>query len=127
MTATKASRYRSSLKTRHIRGKCAPEKYAGAFTRNFTMKPINDDDALAKFNFGREAELFSVYNRKSGKRPVKYRRFIRAAEAVRFAVEELSEEFFSGIQLEVDERRYNSSDVRRLYESPRYPMARRSA
>ena len=93
----------------------------------FMMNPINDDAVLATFNFGCEAELFSVYTRKSGKRPVKYRRFEQAAEAVRFAVEELPAEFFPGIQIEVDERRYNSSDVRRLYESPRYPMARRAA
>jgi hypothetical protein len=91
------------------------------------MNPINDDAVLATFNFGREAELFSVQTRKAGKRPVKYRRFARAAEAVKFAVEELSPEFFAGVHLEVDERRYNSNDIRRLYESARYPVARRAA
>ncbi len=91
------------------------------------MKPVNDDDVLATFDFACEAELFSVYSRKTGKRPVKYRRFTRADEAVKFAVEELSAEFFPGIQLEVAERRYNSGDVRRLYDSSRYPMTRRAA
>ena len=92
------------------------------------MKPTNDNSAaINMFNFGREAELFSVYNRKSGKRPVKYRRFTHAAEAIQFAVEELPAEFFPGVQLEVDERRYNSNDIRLLYESSHYPMTRRAA
>ena len=94
---------------------------------NLMMNLINDDGVLATFNFGCEAELFSVQTGKAGKRPVKYRRFARAAEAVKFAVEELPPEFFAGVHLEVDERRYNSNDIRRLYESARYPVARRAA
>ena len=91
------------------------------------MNLINDDAVLATFNFGCEAELFSVQTRKTGKKPVKYRRFARAVEAVKFAVEELPPEFFAGVHLEVDERRYNSNEIRRLYESAQYPVARRAA
>jgi hypothetical protein len=91
------------------------------------MNPINDDVVLAAFNFGCEAELFFVQTHNTGKRHVKYRRFPRAAEAVKFAIEELPPAFLAGIHLEVDELRYNSDDIRRLYESARYPIARRAA
>jgi hypothetical protein len=57
------------------------------------------------FDYGSEAELFSTRNRRARKRPVGYRRFERAAEAIRFAIEELPPASLLGAYLQVDEAR----------------------
>ena len=44
-----------------------------------------------------------------------------------FAMEDLPPECLVGAFLEVDEQRYGSNDIRRLYESAEYPLARRAA
>jgi hypothetical protein len=44
-----------------------------------------------------------------------------------FAIEELAPEFLLGAYLEVDEERYNSGGIRRLYESVNYPLIRGAA
>jgi hypothetical protein len=53
-----------------------------------------------------------------------YRRFDTAAEAIRFAIEELPAALLLGAFLEVDEVRFGGDDIRRLYDSPDYPLPR---
>src|SRR5918999_5204143 len=50
---------------------------------------------MATFAYNTEAEPFLLGNRWSRQQPVAYRRFASAAEAVRFAIEELPPAFFS--------------------------------
>ena len=86
---------------------------------------MNSDEA--DFNYDSTAELFPAKNRKSTRHSVSYKRFARAADAIRFAIEELPPQFLPGAYLEVDEERYDSRGIRRLYESADYPLARRAA
>lgn len=82
---------------------------------------------MVDFDYNAAAELFSTNRRLPGRRPFGYKRFAQAAEAVRFAIEDLPPEALAGAFLEVDERRYGSDDIRRLYECDAYPLGRRAA
>jgi hypothetical protein len=57
---------------------------------------------------------------------VRYKRFARAADAIRFAIEDLPPELLVGAYLEVNEERFDGPAIRRLYDSTRYPLARRA-
>ena len=79
------------------------------------------------FDYGTEAELFSATKQKFQRSSLAYKRFARAADAIRFAIEELPSRLLISTYLEVDEERYQGKDIRRLYESADYPLARRVA
>lgn len=85
------------------------------------------------FDYGTEAELFdystagelnSNNKRRFGRRPLGYRRFACAADAIRFAIEEMPPQLLVSACLEVDEVRFDSEGIRRLYESDAYPNVR---
>jgi hypothetical protein len=80
---------------------------------------------MADFNYNAAAELFPTRRRLPRRGPLKYKRFSQAAAAIRFAIEDLPPECLAGAFLEVDEKRYGSDDIRRLYESADYPLTRR--
>jgi hypothetical protein len=82
---------------------------------------------MITFDYSAAAELFSPRLRKSPHRRLGYRRFAQAADAVRFAIEELSTELLAGAVLEVDGERYCGEDIRRLYESADFPSLQRAA
>jgi hypothetical protein len=82
---------------------------------------------MAEFDYDAEAELFPTRRRMPRRQPLGYKRFEHAAQAIRFAIEDLPAELLNGAFLEVDERRYNSDEIRRLYERDDYPLARRGA
>jgi hypothetical protein len=79
------------------------------------------------FDYSIAAELFSTKGTKFRHQTLGYKRFARAADAIRFAIEELSPQLFVGTYLEVGDERYDSKDIRRLYENAGYPHARRVA
>ena len=78
------------------------------------------------FDYATEAELFSRSAWRNSRRPpLGYKRFVRASDAIRFAIEELSPQLLVSTVLEVAEKRYQSGEIRFLYESEDYPLARR--
>ena len=76
---------------------------------------------MQKIDFNAPAELFPSRNRKIASK-LRYRRFDKAAEAIRFAVEELPEPLLLGAYIEISERRFGHQDIRALYESEAYPL-----
>jgi hypothetical protein len=76
------------------------------------------------FDYGTAGELNSNNKRRFGRRPLGYRRFARAADAIRFAIEEMPPQLLVNACLEVDEVRFDGAGIRRLYESDAYPNVR---
>lgn len=80
---------------------------------------------IEKFDYNAPAELFPSRNRKIASR-VKYRRFDKVAEAIRFAIEELPEPLLLGAYIQIDEQRLGHQEMRALYASERYPLKKRA-
>jgi hypothetical protein len=76
------------------------------------------------FDYQASAELFPGKNIHARSRTVKYMRFDRAADAIRYAIEQLPAAFLLGAYLEVNEERYDSRGIRRLYDHREYPLTR---
>ena len=88
---------------------------------------------MAFFDYSTEAELSPTVTeaalsagRRRMRQPTGYGRFARAADAIRFAIEELPPELLLAAQLKVAEERFDGDGIRRLYESIEYPLARRT-
>ena len=81
---------------------------------------------MSEFDYSTGAELFPTKARKPKPSALRYRRFERAADAIRFAIEELPPALLVGAYLEVDEARFDYDGIRRLYESADYPLKRRT-
>jgi hypothetical protein len=79
------------------------------------------------FDYEAEAELFSARSRKSSRQSAGYKRFDRAADAIRFAIEDLPPEQLLRAHLQVEESRFDGNGIRRLYDAAAYPLARREA
>ena len=80
---------------------------------------------MTGFDYSTQAELFPTRAQKSKPRSFGYKRFAKAADAIRFAIEELPPALLVGAYLEVDEERFNYQGIRQLYESADYPLTRR--
>ena len=91
------------------------------------MHTPEDTMDTERFDYSVNAELFSTRGGYRGRHPFGYRRFACAADAIRFAMEGLPPRLLPGTTLEVDELRYTSAEIRRLYESSDYPLTRRAA
>ena len=78
---------------------------------------------VSPVDYNCSAELFPASSARRGK--VSYRRFGSLAEALRYAIEELSPALIVGAYLEANEIRYAASEMRQLYDADEYPLPRR--
>jgi hypothetical protein len=83
-----------------------------------------DSDLKQAFDYNARAEVFTQRGRMAKRSPVTYKRFATAAEAIRYAIEEMPPEMLAGAVLEVDEDRYGGAQIRSLYAAAAYPLAR---
>lgn len=91
------------------------------------MQSSSPTSAPAKvFDFSAPAELFPSRGKK-GRSTLRYRRFATAAEAVRFAVEDISPTLQLGAYLEVNEARFGMPEILALYAHPAFPLKKRAA
>jgi hypothetical protein len=75
---------------------------------------------MTEFDYTAPAELFAAH----GRVRLRYRRFTRSAEAIRYAVELLPAAALAQTSIEVEDHRYGAAEIRELYDSDRYPLAR---
>lgn len=77
----------------------------------------------ADFDYAAPAGVFtrSSHGRRGGS--ARYRRFETAAEAIRYAVEELPAPLLPGITMEVGEDSFDHMGILKLYENPRFPFS----
>jgi len=87
---------------------------------------------MSNFDYAFEAELFDADTESElsfvgdrERRPIGYKRFARAADAIQFAIEELERWQLAQVCLRVDEQRFDAAGIRRLYDSAGYPLVRR--
>jgi hypothetical protein len=78
---------------------------------------------LNGFDYNAPAELYPSRIKK-GRGRITYKRFDTAAEALRFAIEEIPAAVLLGAYLEVDEARFGVQEIRFLYDSAGYPLKR---
>lgn len=79
---------------------------------------------MTRFNYAGSAGLYPG-NATAGRRGPRYRRFETAADALRFAVEDMRDTQQRGSLLEMDEARFDHNQIRALYDAPEYPLLRR--
>jgi hypothetical protein len=82
-------------------------------------------EGLEGFDYEAPAELFPSRSKK-GRGQITYKRFDTAAEAIRFAVENVPPPALLGAYLEVEEARFGLHEIQYLYERAAYPLARRA-
>lgn len=77
---------------------------------------------MTTLDYSASAELFP--SRRYAKALSRYRRFATAAEAIRYAVEEMQPAWLVGTMLVVDDARYEGASIRALYDASAYPLER---
>jgi hypothetical protein len=76
--------------------------------------------AMSTFDYEASAELFAA----QGHSGIRYQRFPRAAEAIRYASEKHPTKALAATSLQVNDERYNATQIRKLYDEERYPLTR---
>ena len=82
---------------------------------------------MESFNYSAPAGVFAMSKRRSRGGGMTYRRFATAAEAIRYAVEEVPAPTFPQISMEVDDETFDHLAIARLYDAADYPLPRTQA
>ena len=78
------------------------------------------------FDYDASAELYSGTSGRTRQKSLKYQRFPRAADAIRYVMEDMPATALQGFSLDVDDETYVGRAILPLYESPDYPLPRRA-
>lgn len=83
---------------------------------------------MSTINYNALGELFVPKSTtgRSRNAPLAYKRFERAAEAIRFALEEVAPERLASTYLEVEDERFDGKAIRALYNRADFPLPRRA-
>lgn len=81
---------------------------------------------MSALDYGTEAVLYCGKTVKGRGKALRFERFGQAAEAIRYAVEDLPPRALDSCSLEVDDERYFGKAIRVLYESADFPLPRRA-
>jgi hypothetical protein len=86
---------------------------------------------MAGFDYGAAADLLPIGSAAEvaparRRKPTGYGRYARAADAIRFAIEELPAKLRRSTSLKTAGESFDSASIRRLYESAEYPIGRRA-
>lgn len=79
---------------------------------------------MKEFDYQAPAEIYARGGRGFTKRAIRFYRFNKAAEAIRFVMEELPGEMLLGTIMEVGEERFIGMEIKRLYGSDDFPLVR---
>ena len=79
---------------------------------------------MPDFNYDNPGEFYSRKTQGPRPRGLSYHRFDIVAEAIRFAMEDLSSAALGGCMLEANGERFGAKELRALYASPRFPLRR---
>jgi hypothetical protein len=89
----------------------------------YSGDPVRCGRDMSGFDYTAPAELFAV----QGRTGLRYRRFGNAAQAILYAVEKLPANLLLGTRIEVRRHHYDAKQIRALYESEAFPIARKKA
>ena len=98
-------------------GKVSLDKAASPYTEQV-------ESAEQHVDYAAPAELFLAKRSGSPRARLGYRRFPSAAEAIRFAIEELPPSRLLGAYMQVGDLRYDANSIRLLYRRDDYPLNR---
>jgi Arc/MetJ-type ribon-helix-helix transcriptional regulator len=79
------------------------------------------------FDYSADAEFFPRRRSDRGTSHVGYQRFASAADAIRFAIEELPPKLLTGSFLEVNDERLGAEEIRQLYNDDRFPLPKKAS
>jgi hypothetical protein len=82
-------------------------------------------EATDTFDWTAPAEMFLAPAKTKRWGPPRYRRFDTAAQAIQFAIEDLSAPLLNGTVMEVLEERFDRRAMRDLYDRSSYPLVRK--